>query len=362
MSFIWTDFGVLDKCSYDSYGNLFVHNTENESRKMSAKYSSIFNQIEQKCQLLQGKFVQIRTSQNTGAWSTLQWFSDISLSGTDVNWTAPSGAHIENPDELKEKVEKLTQERDKAEEGEFLANQSLMYANQELQEALDREYESEVREYFETTEAAERESLANHRANLAEERLVQVTAQRDAIEITLDMLLAGGETIACEFKKSLSLDVNKVKHNKTYNPKKEEEIETATLKTLVGFLNAEGGTLLIGVADSKEALGIDSELEKLHHSVDKYKSLDNLKLHLTTLINQRISKSALANYMVITTPKHKNGSTLVRIEVKKSLPGPVFLKPGDDFYVRFPASTEKLTGSDFTKYYNQHWNLLDRQV
>tara|TARA_B110000091_G_C13399843_1_gene303685 strand:+ start:76 stop:276 length:201 start_codon:yes stop_codon:yes gene_type:complete len=66
--------------------------------------------------------------------------------------------------------------------------------------------------------------------------------------------------------------------------------------------------------------------------------------------------------MVITTPKHKNGSTLVRIEVKKSLPGPVFLKPGDDFYVRFPASTEKLTGSDFTKYYNQHWNLLDRQV
>jgi len=79
MNFTWTDFGVLDKFSYDYYGNLFVHNTENERRKMSSKYKSIFPQIEQKCQLLQGKFVQVRTSQNTDSWSTLKWFSDISL-------------------------------------------------------------------------------------------------------------------------------------------------------------------------------------------------------------------------------------------------------------------------------------------
>ena len=348
MNFTWTDFGVLDRYSYDSYGNLFVHNTENETRKMSAKYSSIFNQIEHKCQLLQGKFVQIRTSQNTGDWSTLTWFSDISLSGTDVNWSAPSGAHIENPDELKKKVEKLTQERDQA-------KSEALNANNLLQEAKDREHLAEIREYHETMEAAERESLANHRAKLAEEKLEHVTAHRDQIETTLDMLLAGGETIACEFKESLSLDVKMVEKNKSYNPKKEEKIETSALKTLVGFLNAEGGTLLIGVSDSKVALGIGNELEKLHYSPDKYKSLDKFKLHFTGLIKQRLSKGALANYINITTPKHKNGSTLVRVEVKKSLTEPVYLNPGDQFYVRFPASTEKLTGSDFTNYFTQHW-------
>ena len=348
MNFTWTDFGILDKFSYDYYGNLFVHNTENERRKMSSKYKSIFPQIEQKCQLLQGKFVQVRTSQNTDSWSTLKWFSDISLLGTNVSWTASSEEHIENSDELKEKVKKLTQERDQA-------KSETSEANVQLQDALDRAWEAEAGGWAETTQALERESLANDRAFLAEEKLELVKTQKEEIEITLDMLLAGGETIACEFKQTLSLDVKKIKNNKSYNPKKEQELETTALKPLIGFLNGEGGTLLIGVSDTKVALGINEELEKLHHSPDPYKSLDKFTNYFTNLITQRISKSALANYMDITMPKHKNGATVVRIEVKKSLVGPEFLKPGDHFYVRFPASTLELTGQDLIKYCKEHW-------
>ena len=310
MNFIWSDFGVLNKCCVESDGYLYVYNSDNGYRKMSPKYLAVFDQIKNKCELLKGKFVQIRTSQNTGPWQTSVWFSDISLSGTAVNSSAPSMGSLETTYDLKQKLTSTEQQRDQA-----------------IGEALE----------------------ANQRADLTAQTLANVTARKNEIEITLDMLLAGGETIACEFKESLSLDVRRIENDESYTPVKEKQIETAALKTLVGFLNAEGGTLLIGVSDSKLALGIDNELEKLYQSLDKF------ILHLEDLIKERLGKAALANYIDITTPKHQNGSRVVRVEVKKSLMEGVFLKPGDDFYVRFAASTERLTGADLLKYSRQHW-------
>ena len=104
MNFIWSDFGVLDKCHIESDGYLYVHNTSNDFRKMSPKYQAIFDKIEHKCKLLNGKSVQIRTSQNTGSWSTSVWFSDLSLSDTHVKTTAPSMNSVEEIDDLSDKI------------------------------------------------------------------------------------------------------------------------------------------------------------------------------------------------------------------------------------------------------------------
>ena len=104
MNFIWSDFGILNKCHIESDGYLYVHNTNNDFRKMSPKYQAIFGKIEHKCKLLNGKSVQIRTSQNTGSWSTNVWFSDLSLSDTHVKTTAPSMNSVEEIDDLNDKI------------------------------------------------------------------------------------------------------------------------------------------------------------------------------------------------------------------------------------------------------------------
>lgn len=114
MQFIWSDFGVLDRCQIElSDGSLRVYSTDNDVRKMSRTYSAVFDKIQGKCKLLKGKSVQIRTSQNTGAWSTSTWFSDISLSDTDVKHTDHSAESIEEIEELKEKIKKNDHELNK---------------------------------------------------------------------------------------------------------------------------------------------------------------------------------------------------------------------------------------------------------
>ena len=41
-------------------------------------------------------------------------------------------------------------------------------------------------------------------------------------------------------------------------------METACLKTICGFLNSNGGTLLIGVSDKGEIIGLSEEIELFH--------------------------------------------------------------------------------------------------
>lgn len=75
-------------------------------------------------------------------------------------------------------------------------------------------------------------------------------------------LVRSGESKTVEFKESFSLDVRK--------GTKEKYIEQSSLKTLVAFLNTNGGTLTIGVSDSGESLGIEKEVEKFHKNNDSF--------------------------------------------------------------------------------------------
>ena len=83
-NFIWSEFGVLDHWSLADDGTLFIYNDQNQFRKMSPKYGLTIQKIIEKSDALKGYNVQIRTSQNTGQFSILEWFSDLSLSDTKV--------------------------------------------------------------------------------------------------------------------------------------------------------------------------------------------------------------------------------------------------------------------------------------
>ena len=93
-------------------------------------------------------------------------------------------------------------------------------------------------------------------------------------------------------------------------------------------------------------LGIDNEVEKLHPSLDKF------LLYFKDLVAHRLAKSIYANLNVTTSIIDR--STVLQIEVKPSSE-PVFLQPGNVFYVRTSASTEQLAGADLWRYQKEHF-------
>ena len=159
-------------------------------------------------------------------------------------------------------------------------------------------------------------------------------------EIDLLQKINSGESKTIEFKETLSLDVRK-KKDKSYQPIKENYIELAVLKTIVGFLNSDGGELFIGVNDNSEIIGITNELNQFHKS-----SRDKMLLHLKNLIKSNIS-SSLSNLCDFKIQKINN-EEIIYVRCSKS-DKEVYIK-GKDFYVRTGPSTDKLEGKDLVEY------------
>ena len=75
--------------------------------------------------------------------------------------------------------------------------------------------------------------------------------KRKLLEQSIPSLINEGENEFVEFKSSLRHDYYQVKTNKN--------LEMVIMKSIAGFLNAKGGTLLIGVDDFGEVLGLDND-------------------------------------------------------------------------------------------------------
>ena len=87
-----------------------------------------------------------------------------------------------------------------------------------------------------------------------------------------------GETEELEYKSTLRWDVRLGRPNKA--------LEEAIIKTVVAFANSQGGTLLIGVNDDGQAVGLEPDYSTLK-SADR----DGFELHLRNMLNQHLGKS-----------------------------------------------------------------------
>lgn len=135
-------------------------------------------------------------------------------------------------------------------------------------------------------------------------------------------LIREGETDRVEFKSSLRWNL--------YTKRKDHIIEHAVLKTICAFMNAEGGTLLVGVNDEGQILGLKN---------DQFLNEDKIMLHLTKLISDRINP--LHNQFVDMQVETIKGKQVLRIECEAAT-APAYQTNGHDeiFYVRTgPAST-----------------------
>ena len=155
-------------------------------------------------------------------------------------------------------------------------------------------------------------------------------------------LIAAGESRNVEFKSTARLNL--------HTQQRDAAIELAVVKTVAGFLNAHGGTLLIGVADDGSARGLEDDYIAVGN-----RGRDGYENFLTTLLETRIGRAAVAHVGI--TFDVIDGHDVCRLDVKAS-PEPVFVSndKGDaDLYVRLNNSTRLLNTADALKYVRQHW-------
>ncbi len=148
----------------------------------------------------------------------------------------------------------------------------------------------------------------------------------------IQRLIRDGESNRLEFKSTLRTNLETGETDK--------RMEKAVLKTIVAFLNTDGGNLLIGVDDDGDIIGAD---------IQSFENKDKMGLHLTNLIASKIGNS----FLPFITFNLVDFDDKVVIRVKcDPCPMPVFYKDGkiEIFYVRSGPRTEELTGMTLISY------------
>ena len=126
-------------------------------------------------------------------------------------------------------------------------------------------------------------------------------------EAPIGELLEREEDKHLEFKASLRWDLE--------TGAKSRLIESASVKTVAGFLNSEfGGTLLIGVADDRSIVGLEQDYATLRKAARD--DSDLFLLHLNQLIENAVGIAAAGN--VTTTIHHVDDHEICRVHVDPS--------------------------------------------
>lgn len=160
--------------------------------------------------------------------------------------------------------------------------------------------------------------------------------QREQINWDLISIIKGGESDRVEFKSSLRYDHKKQIINKN--------LENIIVKTIAGFLNSNGGILLIGIDDEGKILGLEKDYQSF-----KKKNRDSFELKIyqliSTLIGIEFSSLADIDFNKI----EEKELCILRIKAAKT---PAYVKEDNKtaFYVRIGNSTRPLTIKEAVKY------------
>jgi len=159
----------------------------------------------------------------------------------------------------------------------------------------------------------------------------------DFSESGLLELIQSGENDDLEFKSTMRWNLHADKSDK--------RIENECLKTVAGYLNADGGTLLVGVDDQGEIIGLGQ---------DHFKTEDKMLLHWVNLIRAHLGAELMR---CIRSIVHDVGGK--QILVVECLPSatPVFFNRDNEecFFVRMSNTTQALKPSEVLAYIGQHF-------
>ena len=194
-------------------------------------------------------------------------------------------------------------------------------------------------ENFEEFLEVRRKLLAN-KLNAYLEGLTTTTEEEVKLDI-LDLIQAG-ENHHVEFKTTLRYDMRQNNVNK--------KLEEVILKTIAAFSNGQGGTLIMGVNDDMEIIGLENDYETL-----KDGSKDGFELHLRNLVNKTYGVEFASSNLTISFPAIEDVEICV-VEIK---PGkkPLFTEVTDSlgvksekFYLRSGNSSPELPVREIASY------------
>jgi len=81
---------------------------------------------------------------------------------------------------------------------------------------------------------------------------------------SVEEIIEADESRELEFKSTFQWDMRKGEQNKF--------LQKQVLKTLAAFMNSDGGTLVIGVTDDKEIIGLEHDLKLVQNSLDAFEN------------------------------------------------------------------------------------------
>ncbi len=174
-----------------------------------------------------------------------------------------------------------------------------------------------------------------------------IEIEEDYGSASIEEILMEGESEELEFKSSLRWDYKQGCVNKA--------LESVLVKTVSAFANSDGGTLMIGVDDDGNPLGLENDYASLGADKDKF------ELHLRNLLNQQIGTSFVASSIKTIFPIIDDVE-ICQVEVSRTRE-PIILSVTDKngvksekVYVRSGNSSQELSMSEFDQYRKDRFN------
>ena len=165
--------------------------------------------------------------------------------------------------------------------------------------------------------------------------------------------IAGGESSMVEFKSTMRWNIRA--------NMKDKKMEEIILKSIAALSNCYGGTLLVGVNDDGEVLGLASD-----YATFKEANKDHFELHLRALVNEHYGKQFATSQMQVEFPVVDDKEFCV-IEVKRGKE-PLYTKVSqkdknlpkvEKFYVRSGNSSQELSIDEAAKYIGERFNYAN---
>ncbi len=162
--------------------------------------------------------------------------------------------------------------------------------------------------------------------------------QRELARDVVSLIQAGeGETV--EFKASAHWDLRLGKASK--------ELEQGVVKTIAGFLNHRGGSLLVGIDDSGEVIGLEHDYHTLRR-----KDRDGFHQFIMGLVKTKLGGFICPLIHVVF--EEINGQDICRVAVEAS-PNPVYVSDNGKvrYYLRIGNTTRELDVKEAVQHIRQ---------
>lgn len=173
----------------------------------------------------------------------------------------------------------------------------------------------------------------DHRPASASEVLERLDGVRTA-RTDIERLLASDESARLEFKASLRVPVDLPKPGDKRSPGElSRALEREVIETLAAFLNTEGGTLVIGVKDDKTVVGIEADYSRV-----KPQSRDGWCQTFDHLVTNDLGGEVMKCIDLRLEPRRDRTIAMIKCLPRKE---PTWV--GDELYVRYTASTQRLS-------------------